>query len=249
LKQQIQTKQVDGIGPVVLRRNRRARRLILQVRPGQPVTITIPFLVSVKSALAFLEANRDWILKKLHTLKNHQPIPVVIDGKHPVQTRTHRLELQPVAAAIIKVTVRSDTISVHYPAEHCVTDPRIQEGIAQGLTAAYRIEAQQFLPARLQALAERYGFRYNRVTIKNLKSRWGSCSGLNNINLNLHLMRLPDELIDYVILHELMHTRIGNHGPVFWAELVKILPSVKILRNQLKTYAQRGFLDSVLVGH
>jgi len=89
---------------------------------------------------------------------------------------------------------------------------------------------------RLNYLAVEYGFQYNRVFIKNQKTRWGSCSGKNNINLNLNLVRLPDELIDYTILHELVHTRIKNHGQRFWAQLDRLLGDARKLDRALNEY-------------
>lgn len=78
-----------------------------------------------------------------------------------------------------------------------------------------RSDAKLILPARAGALAERYGFEFNRVFIKHNKSNWGSCSTKGNINLNLNLVRLPSDLRDYVILHELCHLRQMNHGAAF----------------------------------
>jgi predicted metal-dependent hydrolase len=89
---------------------------------------------------------------------------------------------------------------------------------------------------RLNYLAVKYGFQYNRVFIKNQKTRWGSCSGKNNINLNLNLVRLPDELIDYTILHELVHTRIKNHGQRFWDQLDRLLGDARKLDRALNEY-------------
>lgn len=88
---------------------------------------------------------------------------------------------------------------------------------------ALRKLAKAWLPARLQLLASRYGFTYGRVAIKNNRTNWGSCSGKNNINLNLHLMRLPEHLRDYVILHELSHLRHHDHGPQFHRLLEQLL--------------------------
>lgn len=75
--------------------------------------------------------------------------------------------------------------------------------------------AKDYLPERLAELAAKYGFQYNKVFIKHNSSNWGSCSARKNINLNLNLMRLPQELSDYVILHELCHLRHPNHGEEF----------------------------------
>ena len=86
-----------------------------------------------------------------------------------------------------------------------------------------RAQAKVYLPARLRELADRYGFRYNRVTIKHNTSNWGSCSSKGNINLNLNLMRVPRPLQDYILLHELTHLRHANHGPAFHTELERLL--------------------------
>ena len=80
-------------------------------------------------------------------------------------------------------------------------------------------QAHALLPPRLATLAQQHGFQYEQVRIKNNHSNWGSCSGKNNINLNFRLVTLPAHLQDYVLLHELCHTRVKNHGPQFWALL------------------------------
>jgi predicted metal-dependent hydrolase len=84
-------------------------------------------------------------------------------------------------------------------------------------------EAIDKLVSRLEEMAEIHNFKYARVAIRNQKTKWGSCSAKNNINLNINLVRLPDELRDYVILHELVHTRFKNHSKKFWAELDKVI--------------------------
>ncbi len=82
-----------------------------------------------------------------------------------------------------------------------------------------RATAKKTLTSRLKQLAEKHGFTYNKVSVRSQRTRWGSCSHKNNISLNMKLVKLPHELMDYVILHELVHTRIHNHSKKFWAEL------------------------------
>ena len=99
-----------------------------------------------------------------------------------------------------------------------------------------RVEAKERLVNRLDDLSQIHGFTYNRVFIRNQKTRWGSCSGENNINLNVNLVRLPDELIDYTILHELVHTRVKDHSKQFWDELDKFVGNAKNLDKKLNNY-------------
>lgn len=102
--------------------------------------------------------------------------------------------------------------------------------------AELRRQAKAYLPVRLAELAALHGFSYNQVRIKHNVSNWGSCSVKKNINLNLNLMRLPAELQDYVMLHELCHLRHLNHGPEFHALLESVCPEHRELRKKLKEY-------------
>ena len=97
-------------------------------------------------------------------------------------------------------------------------------------------QARSILVQRLELLAARHGFTFNRVFIRNQKTRWGSCSHKNNINLNAKLVQLPQSLMDYTILHELVHTRIKNHGPQFWEALSKCVRNPKELDRELNAY-------------
>lgn len=97
--------------------------------------------------------------------------------------------------------------------------------------------AKNQLISRLSQLAQDKGFTFNRVFIRSQKTRWGSCSEKNNINLNIKLVQIPSELSDYVILHELVHTRIKNHSPRFWKELNKYTNNqAKPLDARLRNY-------------
>ncbi|MBW2171755.1 MAG: M48 family metallopeptidase [Deltaproteobacteria bacterium] len=99
-----------------------------------------------------------------------------------------------------------------------------------------RVEARRVLVNRLERLSEQHGFCYNKVSIRNQKTRWGSCSANDDISLNMKLLKLPQELIDYVILHELVHTRIKNHTKAFWRELDRIIGDAKALDARLNDY-------------
>src|SRR5690606_16807935 len=113
-----------------------------------------------------------------------------------------------------------------------------QAALEQLLTALYRAEANIFLPSRLSALAAVHGFRHGRITIRNNRRNWGSCSSVNNISLNLQMMKLPDELIDYILLHELVHTEIKDHSVRFWRRLDQLTGNrSKLLASELRQYS------------
>ena len=98
-------------------------------------------------------------------------------------------------------------------------------------------EAATKIAARLQELAQEHDFSYNRLTIRNQKTRWGSCSTKNNISLNIKLVLLPDELRDLILVHELIHTKIKNHGPKFWQKLEDIYPQARKIDRQVNDHS------------
>ena len=95
-------------------------------------------------------------------------------------------------------------------------------------------QALTVLPLRVKHFAKLIGVTYGRITIRNQRSRWGSCSGEGNLNFNCLLMLAPQEVQDYVVVHELCHRKEMNHSPRFWAEVERILPDYKQRRKWLK---------------
>jgi len=92
------------------------------------------------------------------------------------------------------------------------------------------------LENKVNELSAKFGFLYNRLSFRSQKTRWGSCSAKNNISLNIKLVNLPEELIEYVILHELVHTKIKNHQEEFWSELAKYVENPRALQTKLKRF-------------
>jgi predicted metal-dependent hydrolase len=130
-------------------------------------------------------------------------------------------------------TAKADWIVKHL---RRMADAERRAGQPERMAPINRTVARRVLVDRLAELAGRHGFGYNRVYVRNQKTRWGSCSAQNNINLNVNLIRLPEALRDYVILHELVHTRIKNHGLRFWEELERHVPDCRQVDKQLNRY-------------
>jgi hypothetical protein len=103
-----------------------------------------------------------------------------------------------------------------------------------------RADARRRILHRLAELATQHGFCYGRVYLRNQRTRWGSCSRSNNLSLNINLIRLPSNLMDYVLLHELIHTRIKNHGAPFWDELNRLMDGARGIDHRLDDF--RGLL-------
>jgi predicted metal-dependent hydrolase len=100
-----------------------------------------------------------------------------------------------------------------------------------------QIEARQYLPDRVRELSEKFGFKITGLKIRKMRGRWGSCTARKSINLNSWLVMLPEQLSDYVILHELVHTRFPDHSPKFWDELDRVTGGQsKKLRRELRSF-------------
>ncbi len=230
------TKEFSGIGAVQFKKNSRARNINIRIKPFTGVSVSVPRGMSFSRAESFLKQKADWITKNLQKVREYESKVKVYDGSEPLKTRFHEIEVAPANTEKVTVRTNQDHVKVSYPHAFNLSDPVIQTVIRTTLISVYRKEAKAYLPDRLAELAKRYGFCYQRVFIKNHKSRWGSCSAVNNINLNLNLMRLPDDLIDYVLLHELVHTEIKDHSPRFWARVDEVCEDVKLKRKQMREY-------------
>lgn len=134
-----------------------------------------------------------------------------------------------------KHRVMGQTIRVTLPTHIDTASREAQIYIAMQVKKALRREANAYLPRRLAYLAEQHGFTYAKVRFANQKGRWGSCSSSGTISLNVALMTLPLETIDYVLIHELAHTRQMNHSSSFWDIVANCMPDYKAQRKLLKT--------------
>ncbi len=105
----------------------------------------------------------------------------------------------------------------------------------------YRKEAKNYLSKRIDFLAQKHNFKYNRFFVRDSQNKWGNCSKENNISLNWRLIKAPTQVIDYVILHELCHTVILKHTQAFWLKLSTVCPNYNEKADWLKKYGKSLF--------
>jgi len=220
---------LDGDLAVTIYKRRTSRHLRLSIAPTGQVRVSIPAWAPYRMGLDFAKTREAWIRGQLVAAVPLQPGQAVGKAHHLQFT------VKPAAAAITS-RLADTTIMVNYPAAERFDSPAVQKAAREACVRALRRQAEQLLPQRLARLAEAYGFSYSSVTVKCLKSRWGSCDQHGHIVLNLFLMQLPWELIDYVLLHELTHTRILRHGPDFWRAMAEVLPETPALKRALKDH-------------
>ncbi|MCW8810635.1 MAG: M48 family metallopeptidase [Ignavibacteriaceae bacterium] len=227
---------IDGIGNILFRHSKRARHLNIFIRPSAGARVSVPVGMSYNSAARFVTERKLWINKYLARMKEFENLQTKFDENSSYSTKHHKLVLRKSDRKSISVKLSMGKINVVYPTELNSDSSELQKAIRRGIERALKIEAKEYLPGRVEELAEKYEFQFNSITLKNIKSRWGSCSRKNNINLSIHLMRLPDHLINYVILHELVHTVHHNHSERFWSLLNSVTGSAKNLDKELRKY-------------
>lgn len=100
----------------------------------------------------------------------------------------------------------------------------------------FKVQALSLAQSKVKQWAKIYGANYNRVSIKNQKTRWGSCSKKGNLNFNYRIVHLRAELLDYLVVHEVCHLKEFNHSRKFWALVANAIPNYKLLRKELRAY-------------
>ena len=148
--------------------------------------------------------------------------------------KSHSLIVRPTANSIASAKRHGKQIIISLPDNSSLQDAASVRVIRDIVIDALRIEAKSYLPRRLAFLAEKSGFCYQKVRFSHASGRWGSCSSNGTISLNIALMKLPFELIDYVLIHELSHTIHMNHSEEFWKLVESADPLYKTHRRELK---------------
>lgn len=227
------TKQINipDIGPVTLFKRRGNRSLRLSIGAGGEIRVSLPMWVPYKAGEQFVIAKARWIAE--HRTAHDT---LVLKHGHGIG-KAHRLSFEPqTMASRVNARIVENEVRVLYPITRNTHDKEVQDAAHKASIRALRKEAAALLPQRLEALANQTGYEYTAVGVKQLKSRWGSCNSNREITLNLYLMQLPWHLIDYVLVHELVHTKVMQHGAPFWAEMEKFMPDAKALRKQMSAY-------------
>lgn len=200
-----------------------SKSIKISLKARDKILITMPYFCPFKDA-------RNFLLKNLDKIKNFEFKQNII--KNDFQTKFDTLKI--IESDILKTEVKNKIVCFYYPKDDDFYSDKIQKPLYEAYLKAIKIEASYYLADRLDFLAKKYGFQYGKISLRNQKSRYGSCSYLNNISLNINLMKFDFDVIDYVLIHELCHTRIKNHSQKFWQEVEKYCPNWKILRKRLK---------------
>ena len=226
---------IEGVD-ITLFRSNRARSINITIKPFSGVRVSVPHTVSFNKAKEVAKQRITWIRSHLSKMKKAEEQFTVFDFDTNFQTRNHTLNIKLSNSDRFSSIVRNNKISVSIPENSSISDNEVQNYIRKAIERGWRKEAKEYLPMRVKELAVEHNFNFKNVTIKNSKTRWGSCSFDNNINLSLHLMRLPNYLVDYVILHELVHTKIKNHSKDFWQMLDLVSGNARKLDREVKQY-------------
>lgn len=220
------------LGPICLRTSSRARRYSLKISKGR-IIATMPVGGDVGRLMIFIRENREQLKAGLAKF----PARDMLTPHSKMQTTTFSLNIFTTDRSNLYIKLSDGQLNIACPISTDFSSHQVQDQLRSVLEKALRHEAKVHLPQRLSTLAERHGFRYSDVKINSAKTRWGSCTSRGVINLSLSLMILPWHLVDYVLLHELCHTRQMNHSEAFWQLLDSVSDNrAKALRAELRTH-------------
>ena len=213
---------------MVLVRNARARRYVLRLRPDGCVRVTIPRRGSAIEARRFAERNQDWVERQLQRLiaRPARPKEWLIGTEILFRGELVKIEAGTQGDNGV-ILFGGGVVRVNDPAADL--RPLVEKHL-------WRLAAKE-LPPRVLKYSSLHQLPARRITVRNQRSRWGSCSHHGTVSLNWRLVQTPVEVQDYIILHELCHLREMNHSRRFWREVERVCPGFEAAERWLKQHA------------
>lgn len=222
----------EEFGRIPIKRVPRAKYVRVRVTDKGMLSATMPSVAPLYLLKNLVQTSRESLRKAVGDAKiKHGRVYAPGD----IIGTSHKLEV----TEGLKATARraGQRIVWTIPQGTDYTDKHNQDAVRKAIRKALDEQASAYLPRRLQYLADIGGFHFSKIRFSNAKGRWGSCSSQGVISLNVALMNIPKEIIDYVLIHELSHTKQLNHSPEFWALVEGQYPDYKQARKLLKTYS------------
>lgn len=220
---------LPNVGLVTVVKRRGSRNIRLSVNANSLVRVSQPTYIPYSAGVAFALQRAEWIIKHL----NGRPALSIQDGMNIGKSYQVKIIKSTHTKRPIKKLINNELqlrIPVDFSAEQ--TRKFCIMAIEHGLNK----DSQMLLPDRINMLAQQYGYKFSELKIKKLTSRWGSCNNSKVITLSYYLIQLPWELIDYVLIHELVHTKHMHHKAVFWDEMRLHIPHLKEVRAKIQKY-------------
>jgi predicted metal-dependent hydrolase len=221
--------QDKEFGKITIRRSALATQVRVRVAPDGTLRASLPLHAPTLLLRHLLRTSRNELRMILSQVK---PEYVYENGMQI--GKSHTLVVQNSSNQIFSVSRHGQQIIVKLPTQISLDNPAVTRQIRDTVIKALRIEAKSYLPKRVSYLAQKFGYSYGKTRFSHAGGRWGSCSSNGTVSLNIALMKLPFELIDYVIIHELTHTKQMNHSLTFWSQVARADPDYKTHRRALK---------------
>jgi len=227
----------SDLGTIEFVRSARAKNINVRILKDS-LRVSLPARATEEEAMRFINSVREKIIRKQNKLKNNvQRNKLILNENSELQTLTFLVKIKPAERNNIFLSLQNNILTIELPEKTDYTNNAIQAQLWNGINYFLKKEAKRILPERTIFLGNKHFFSFSSVKIQSSKSRWGSCSQGRNINLSFYLMLLPQHLVDYVILHELCHTKEMNHSSKFWLLMDKVTDGQsKELRAEMKNY-------------
>jgi len=227
----LQALELDVDGQLVMlhfKHHPRARRMTLKFNPGTTsFSLTLPPHVKQAEAQKFAQSQMPWMTKQL--ARAHEPIAFMPGATIPVRGIDHVIHHAQDKRGTVWIDPLEDATPVVWVAGK---EPHISRRITDWL----KQEARNDLSLSVKIHAQNMALAYDRVSVRDQKSRWGSCSSNGTLSFSWRLILAPDFVLDYVAAHEVAHIAHMNHGPDFWALVAQAIPEMEHAKNWLKKH-------------